>query len=166
MFEQIEVFGENDKRMWSEGLDKFGRNKLRGDQSWLKKNEPKLYKMELVKGMDKAPKRHFINKGSCPVRNPYSNIDGITRSEGIRMFDSYLWNQWHEDGQMPEQAKFWFWSRVKEYKKGNNIDLVCNCRKFRGNGNEKDPHLSKYPCDCHGYSLKKYIEFLAKESND
>jgi len=161
-WQQIEVFGSMEKRMWSEGVGEDGRNKLRGDQSYLKQSEPELYALEDVKGPKKPAKRVYINKPNCPVRNPYDNIDGIMREEGIKLFDNLLWQQWHEDGQMPKSAKEWFTARVKEYKKGNDIDLVCNCRRFRGNDDDVGLR-SKFQCDCHGYTLKNYIEFLAKE---
>ena len=49
---------------------------------------------------------------------------------------------------------------MKEFKAGTDIDLVCNCRRFRGQDDAVGLQ-AKYPCDCHGYTLKKYIEFLA-----
>ena len=112
--------------------------------------DPRRY----VKGMSRPPKRVFINRKDSPVRNPFDRIDGITRSEGIRMFDRLLWDSWHEDGNMPTAAKEWFNARVKEFMRGHNIDLVDDIPQVKDIG------------DSHGYSLKKYIEFLAKESND
>ena len=76
--------------MWSEGVGEDGRNKLRGDQSYLKQSEPELYALEDVKGPKKPAKRVYINKPYCPVRNPYDNIDGIMREEGIKLFDNLL----------------------------------------------------------------------------
>ena len=76
------------------------------------------------------------------------------------MFDSLVWQSWHEDGNIPKTAKKWFEARVKEFKAGNDIDLVCNCRRFRGQDDAVGLQAA-YPCDCHGYTLKKYIEFLA-----
>ena len=108
----------------------------------------------------KSTKRFSINKPNCPVRNPFDNIDGVMREEGIKLFDNLVWHIWHEDGNMPKAAKEWFNARVKELNAGTNIDLVCNCRRFRGQDNDVGL-LAKYPRDCHGYTLKKYIEFLA-----
>ena len=85
------------------------------------------------------------------------------REEGIKLFDNLVWQSWHEDGNMPKEAKEWFDARVKEYKAGRDIDLICNCRPFRGQ-DDAVGLLAKYPTDCHGYTLKKYIEFLANNS--
>ena len=49
---------------------------------------------------------------------------------------------------------------AKDFIAGTDIDLVCNCRRFRGQDDAVGLQ-AKYPCDCHGYTLKKYIEFLA-----
>ena len=65
---------------------------------------------------------------------------------------------------MEVPARKWFEDRKKEYLKGNNIDLICDCRRFRGNDEHAGLPSSNNPHDCHGYSLKKYIEFLVKES--
>ena len=97
--EQIEVFGSMEKRSWSEGLDEQGRNKLRGDTTWLKKNAPELYALEDVQRPAMPPKRCFINEPNCPVRNPYDNLDGIMREEGIKLFDNLVWQSWHTDSQ-------------------------------------------------------------------
>ena len=112
----------------------------------------------------KSPKRFSINEPNCSVRNPFDNIEGIMREEGIKLFDNLVWQSWYEDGNMPKAAKKWFDSRVREFKAGVDIDLVCNCRRFRGQDDDVGL-LAKYPRDCHGYTLKKYIELLANNSN-
>ena len=117
-------------------------------------------KRTLSDGPSISPMRCSINKLSCPVRNPFESIEGVIREEGIKLFDNLVWQNWHEDGNMPKEAKKWFEARVKEFKSGTEIDLVCNCRRFRGQDDAVGLQ-AKYPCDCHGYTLKKYIEFLA-----
>tara|TARA_B100000214_G_C23766938_1_gene534871 strand:+ start:249 stop:689 length:441 start_codon:yes stop_codon:yes gene_type:complete len=111
-----------------------------------------------------SPIKCSINEPNCPVRNPFDNIDGVMREEGIKLFDNLVWQSWYEDGNMPKEAKEWFVARVKEFKAGKDIDLICNCRRFRGQDDDVGI-LAKYPCDCHGYTLKKYIEFIADKSN-
>ena len=111
----------------------------------------------------KSAKRFSINEPNCPVRNPFDNIEGVMREEGIKLFDNLVWQSWHEDGNIPEAVKKWVDLRVREFKDGTDIDLVCNCRRFRGQDLDVGL-LAKYPRDCHGYTLKKYIEFLAKQS--
>ena len=161
-YDQIEVFGSREKRSWSEGFDEFGRNKLRGEQTWIKKNHPELLEMEAYEPPSEPPRRCSINEPNCPVRNPFDSIEGVMREEGIKLFDNLVWQSWHEDGNMPKEAKEWFDERVKEFKAGRDIDLVCNCRRFRGQDHDIGL-LAKYPRDCHGYTLKKYIEFMANE---
>ena len=112
----------------------------------------------------KSPKRFSINEPNCPVRNPFDNIEGVMREEGIKLFDNLVWQSWHEDGNIPEAVKKWVDLRVGEFKAGTDIDFVCNCRRFRGQDDDVGL-LAKYPRDCHGYSLKKYIEFLANQSD-
>ena len=46
----------------------------------------------------------------------------------------------------------------------NDVDLICDCRRFRRNDSKTGRPTSNHQLDCHGYSLKKYIEFSAKES--
>ena len=112
----------------------------------------------------KSGKRFSINEPNSPVRNPFDHIEGVMREEGIKLFDNLVWHSWHKDGNVPEEAKEWFDSRVREFKAGVDIDLLCNCRRFRGQDSDVGL-LAKYPIDCHGYTLKKYIEFLAEKSN-
>ena len=50
--------------------------------------------------------------------------------------------------------------REKEYQEGNNIDLICDCRRIIGNDCKIGLTTSNHPIDCNGYTLKKYIEFL------
>ena len=106
--------------------------------------------------------RCSINELNSPVRNAFDSIKGVMREEGIKLFNDLVWQSWHEDGNMPIEAKEWFEERVKEFKAGRDIDLVCNCRRFRGQDHDIGL-LAKYPRDCHGYTLKKYIEFMANE---
>ena len=103
-------------------------------------------------------KKFYINSKDSPVRNIYEKI--TTREEAIIMFDKLVWESWHECNAMEEPARGWFEERTKEYKEGYNIDLICDCRRFRGNDMNICSPTSKYPLDCHGYTLKKYIEFL------
>tara|TARA_B100000214_G_C23555508_1_gene440411 strand:+ start:83 stop:574 length:492 start_codon:yes stop_codon:yes gene_type:complete len=121
--------------------------------------KPKRY----VKQLEKPAKKFYINKKDSPVRNICE--DFTTREEAIKMFDKLLWDSWHACNAMDNDAKEWFAARVKDYKDGNNIDLICDCRRFRGNDEKIGIPTSNHPLDCHGYSLKKYIEFLIQESN-
>ena len=132
-YDQIEVFGSMEKRLW-------------------------------IEGTAISPIRCSINGLDSPIRNPFDSIEGIMREEGIKLFDNLVWQSWHEDRNMPKEAKKWFDARVNDFKSGRDIDLVCNCRRFRGQDNDVGL-LAKYPLDCHGYTLKKYIEFMSHKFN-
>ena len=86
------------------------------------------------------------------------------------MFDALFWGSWIACEEMPEQAKAWLDARVKDYKDGIHMDFICDCRKFRGNDADKtqasEMTRAEYPFDCHGYTLKKYIEEQAMKSNN
>ena len=116
-----------------------------------------------VKGLVKPSKKYYINRQDSPVRNICE--DFTSREEAIKMFDKLLWDSWHACDAMEELAREWFEARKKEYLKGDNIDLICDCRRFRGDNEHAGLPTSNHPYDCHGYTLKKYIEFLVKESN-
>ena len=103
-------------------------------------------------------KKFYINRKDSPVRNFCE--DFTTREEAIKMFDKLLWDSWHACNAMEEPTKKWFEERVQDYRDGINIDLICDCRRFRGNDVKLGLPTSNQPIDCHGYTLKKYIEFL------
>jgi len=50
------------------------------------------------------------------------------------------------------------------------MDFICDCRKFRGNDADKtqasEMTRAEYPFDCHGYTLKKFIEDESKKINN
>ena len=103
-----------------------------------------------LRGMSKTAKRVFINRKDSPVRNHFEGLPGWSREEAIKAFDSDLWSK-HQKDSLEKPVKDWFNSRVKELMAGHNIDLVDDI-----------DHVEGYN-DSHGYSLKNYIEYLAKE---
>ena len=119
--------------------------------------KPKRYEHKL----EKPAKKFYINRKDSPVRNICE--DFATREEAIKMFDKLLWDSWHACNAMEDAAREWFDARTKEYKAGNNIDLICDCRRFRGNDARIGLPITNHPIDCHGYTLKRYIEFLAEK---
>ena len=123
-----------------------------------------MEKRSLSECISISPIRYSINEPNCPVRNPFDSIEGVMREEGIKLFDNLVWQSWHEDGNIPKEAKEWFNGRLKELKDGRDIDFVCNCRRFRGQDDDIGL-LAKFPHDCHGYTLKRYIIFLDNNSN-
>ena len=150
--EQIEVLGLLDART---ALDQYEPEKLPDGHT-----KPNRYLKKIVE----QPKKFFINRKDSPVRNICE--DFTTREEAIKMFDKLLWDSWHACDAMEEPTRDWFLLRVKEYLNGKNIDLICDCRRFRGNDTDIGLPTSNHPNDCHGYTLKKYIEFLSNETNN
>ena len=125
-------------------------------------------KKRYVTGYNNEAKKFYISRKDCPVRNFCEDLAGPNkRSEGIQMFDVLFWNSWVACDEMPNDAKEWLDARVKDYKNGSRMDFVCDCRKFRGNDADRtqasEMTRAEYPFDCHGYTLKKYIEDEAKK---
>ncbi len=104
-----------------------------------------------VRGMSKTAKRVFINRKDCPVKNHFIGLPKWSREDAVNAFDNWLWQQ-HQKDVIENPAKDWFNARVKELMAGHNIDLVDDIDHVKGNN------------DSHGFSLKNYIEYLAKES--
>ena len=183
MTEQIEVFGQFDVRRdyvntdAKKGLtdqmtlDKaritntFGGDQLNAALDAVKNNQ------RYVRDYDNQAKKFYISRKDCPVSNFCEDLAGPNkREEAIKMFDALFWGSWIACNEMPAQAKEWLDERVKDYKNGTYMDFICDCRKFRGNDADKtqasEMTRAEYPFDCHGYTLKKYIEEEAKKSNN
>ena len=110
-----------------------------------------LTEERFVRGMSKTAKRIFINRKDSPVRNHFEGLPSWSREEAIKAFDSDLWSK-HQKDSFEKPVKDWFNSRVKDLMAGHNIDLVDDIDHVEGDN------------DSHGYSLKTYIEYLAKET--
>tara|TARA_Y100001968_G_scaffold152673_1_gene139612 strand:- start:235 stop:729 length:495 start_codon:yes stop_codon:yes gene_type:complete len=152
------------KKKW-ERIEVLGLLDVRSinDEEPIKKSpdghtKPKRY----VEQSQQTTKKFYINRKDSPVRNICE--DFTTREEAITMFDKLLWDSWHACKAMEEPTKEWFAARVKDYQEGYNIDLICDCRRFRGNDVRIGLPTSNHPHDCHGYTIKKYIEFLVKKA--
>ena len=183
MSEQIEVFGQFDVRrdkvsdeddseltVQSTIDEERITNTFGGDQLNAALEAVKNRK-RYVRGYAYQAKKFYISRKECPVRNFCEDIAGPNkRSEAIQMFDALFWGSWIACEEMPEKAKEWLNARVEEYKDGLHLDFICDCRKFRGNDADKtqasEMTRAEYPFDCHGYTLKKYIEEEAMISNN
>ena len=137
----IQVLGQKDVRSEIQTKDENTAGQL------LVKN--KLARERYVRGLSKTAKKHFINRKDCPVKNHFIGLPKWSREDAVRAFDTYLWSQ-HQKDAIEKPAKDWFNARVKELMAGHNIDLVDDIDCVKGND------------DSHGYTLKKYIEYLAK----
>ena len=180
MAEQIEVFGQFDVRRESdtadsqkEMTDPLTINKVRvtntfvGDQLSAALDAVKN-KKRYVRSFENQAKRFYISRKDCPVKNFCEDLAGPNkRTEAIQMFDALFWDSWIACNEMPELAKEWLDMRVKEFQEGILMDFICDCRKFRGNDADKtqasEMTRADYPFDCHGYTLKKYIEEEAEK---
>ena len=179
MTEKIEVLGQFDVRRENvslerdEGLpDQISIDRVRitntfgGDQlnaALDAVNNKKTY----IRGYENQAKKFYISRKDCPVRNFCEELAGPNkRAEAIQMFDALFWGSWIACSQMPEEVNEWLDARVKDYRDGIKMDFICDCRKFRGNDADKtqasEMTRAEYPFDCHGYTLKKYIEEKAK----
>ena len=110
----------------------------------------KLAGERYVRGFSKASKKHFINRKDCPVKNHFIGLPKWSREDAVKAFDTYLWSQ-HQKDAIEKPVKDWFNARLKELMAGHNIDLI------------DDIDSVKCDDDSHGYTLKNYIEYLAKE---
>ena len=175
MTEQIEVLGQFDVRrndfataIETEPTGEISIDKARitntfcGDQlnaALDAVNNKKTY----VRGYENQARKFYISRKDSPVKNFCDDLTGPhKRAEAIQMFDALFWGSWIACDDMPEQAKQWLDARVRDYKDGIKMDFICDCRKFRGNDADKtqasEMTRADYPFDCHGYTLKKYIE--------
>ena len=180
MSEQIEVLGQFDVRrdvvpadtetskheIMEQNKGRF-KNTFGGDQLDAAV-ESVRDKKRFFTGYSNKPKKFYISRKDCAVHNFCEELAGPNkRSEGIKMFDALFWSSWVACNHMPKDAKEWLDARVKDYVNGSRIDFICDCRKFRGNDADKtqasEMTRAEYPHDCHGYTLKKYIENKAKK---
>ena len=183
MAEQIEVFGQFDIRRDDIAVDLEGgqsseisidqariTNTFGGDQLNAAFDAVKN-KKRYVRGHQNKEKKFYISRKDCPVRNFCEELAGENkREEAIQMFDALFWGSWIACNDMPAQAREWLDDRVQDYKDGIYMDFICDCRKFRGNDADKtqasEMTRAEYPFDCHGYTLKKYIEEGSRKFND
>ncbi len=181
MAEQIEVFGQFDVRRDIEPTESevTGHmtmdnvritNTFAGDQLSAALDAVKN-KKKYVRCYENQSKKFYISRKDSPVRNFCVDLSGPNkRAEAIQMFDALFWGSWIACNEMPEQAKEWLDARVNDYINGTYMDFICDCRKFRGNDADKtqasEMTRAEYPFDCHGYTLKKYIEEQAAKSNN
>ena len=103
-----------------------------------------------VRGISKSPKKHHINRKDCPVKNHFLGLPKWSREDAVKAFDTYLWSQ-HQKDAIEKPLKDWFNARVKELMAGHNLELI------------DDIDFVKCIDDSHGFTLKNYIEYLAKE---
>ena len=138
----IQVLGKKDMRRGAQGKDENTAGQL------LVKNT--LAEERYIRGMSKTSKRIFINRKDSPVKNHFEGLPNWSREDAIKAFDSDLWSK-HQKDSLEKPVKDWFNARVKELMAGHNIDLIDDIDHSQGKN------------DSHGYSLKNYIEYLAKE---
>ena len=180
MSEQIEIFGQFDIRRDNEPDDyeKEQRSKISIHEARITNSfdgdqlnaalEAVKNKKRYQRFYENQTKKFYISRKDCPVRNFCEDLAGPNkRSEAILMFDALFWSSWIACDEMPEHAKEWLDSRVKDFKDGIYMDFICDCRMFRGNDADKtqasEMTRAEYPFDCHGYTLKKYIEEKANK---
>tara|TARA_B100000579_G_scaffold435240_1_gene458018 strand:- start:109 stop:537 length:429 start_codon:yes stop_codon:yes gene_type:complete len=138
----IQVLGQKDLR-----IEVQEKNENKAGQLLVKN---KLDGQRFIRGISKKAIKHFINRKDCPVKNHFIFLPKWSREDAVKAFDSYVWLQ-HQRDSMEKTVKDWFNARVKELMAGHNIDLI------------DDIDYVKSYSDSHGFTLKNYIEYLAKE---
>ncbi len=139
----IQVLGQKDKRIQEL---KFKYENVAGRLLVKNTLEGKRY----LRGISKTSKKHFINRKDCPVKNHFLGLPKWSREDAVKAFDNYFWSQ-HQKDSIEKPAKDWFNARVNELMAGHNIDLIDDIDFVKGNH------------DSHGFTLKNYIEYLARE---
>ncbi len=138
----IQVLGQKDLRSKAQ----FKNENTAGQLLVKNKFEGERY----VRGMSKNAIKHFINRKDCPVRNHFIGLPKWSRKDAVKAFDTFLWSQ-HQKDAIEKPVKDWFNARVKELMAGHNLALIDDIDSVKGND------------DSHGFTLKNYIEYLAKE---
>ncbi len=138
----IQVLGQKDERRNIQVKDENTAGQL------LVKNT--LARERYLRGISKTARKYFINRKDCPVKNHFIGLPKWSREDAVKAFDSDLWSK-HQKNSFEKPVRDWFNARVKELMAGHNIDLVDDIEHVYVNS------------DSHGYSLKTYIEYLAKE---
>tara|TARA_B100000212_G_C27157476_1_gene440226 strand:- start:15 stop:443 length:429 start_codon:yes stop_codon:yes gene_type:complete len=105
---------------------------------------------QFTRGMSRKAKKHYINRKDSPARNHFLGLPKWSRVDAVRAFDTYLWSQ-HQKDAIEELLMDWFAARVKELMAGHNLDLIDEIDFVNNND------------DSHGFTLKNYIEYLARE---
>ena len=146
--ERIEVIGIHDKRtILKDSLPETSPD-----------NYTKLQTTEIV---EKLAKKFYINGKDSPLRDIYKYF--TTKEKAIKS----LSNHFGTPGMMSipwKSLQEEFVPRVKEYKEGNNVDLIYECRRFRGDDTKIDIRNSNHQQIFVNIHRNKYIEFLLKES--
>ena len=138
----IQVLGQKDLR-----IEVQEKNENKAGQLLVKN---KLDGHRFIRGISKTAIKHFINRKDCPVKNHFIFLPKWSREDAVKAFDTYLWSQ-HQKDEIEKPLKDWFNARVKELMAGHNLDLIDDIDCVKGND------------DSHGFTLKNYIEYLAKE---
>ena len=137
----IQVLGQKDVRKENQFKDENSAGQL------LVKNT--LAEERYVRGRSNTAIRIFINRKDSPVKNHFMGLPKWSRVDSVKAFDTYLWSQ-HQKDAIEKPAKDWFNKRIKELMAGHNIDLI------------DDIDSVKAYDDSHGFTLKNYIEYLAR----
>tara|TARA_Y100001968_G_C19411314_1_gene746436 strand:+ start:1419 stop:1847 length:429 start_codon:yes stop_codon:yes gene_type:complete len=138
----IQVLGKKDFRREVQGKDENIAGQL------LVKN--RIIREPYLRGMSNTAKKHYINRKDSPAKNHFLGLPKWSRGDAVRTFDTYLWSQ-HKKDAIEKSLMDWFKARVNELMAGHNIDLVDEIDYVKGND------------DSHGFTLKNYIEYLAKQ---
>ena len=138
----IQVLGQKDLRRKTQVKDE----NIAGQLLVKKANDGGRY----VRGMSTAAKKHYINRKDCPAKNHFLGLPHWSREDAVRAYDTYFWSQ-HQKDAIEKSLINWLNARVNELMAGHNLDLIDEIDHVKSND------------DSHGFTLKNYIEYLAKK---
>ena len=138
----IQVLGQKDKRREIQFNDENTAGQMLVKKTHLE--------ARYIRGISKTPICHRINRKDSPVRNHFLGLPKWSRKDAVKAFDTYIWSQ-HQKATIDKPIKDWINARVNELMSGHDIDLIDDIDFVKGHD------------DSHGFTLKNYIEYLAKE---
>ena len=138
----IQVLGKKDLRKGVQAKDENMAGQL------LVRN--KYARERFLRGITNTAKKHYVNRKDCPVKNHFLGLPKWSREDAVKAFDTYLWSQ-HQKDTMEKPLRDWFDARVNELMAGHSLDLIDDIDFVKSND------------DSHGFTLKNYIEYLARE---
>ena len=140
----------------------MGKHDHRHD--WVLKPDPNFQK-PLARSRDRTDhsRRHNISLAASPVGNWFEKKKYRekypTRQDQINAFRMYVWNEWIQNGNIPDGANKWLMARAQEVNSGRCIDLVSDGREF--SRKRLGWKTQTAPYDCHGHVLRAVILIFA-----
>lgn len=135
----------------------MGRSDTRSD--WVAVITTSGKKGEKIRERSDSSRRFFITLAKSPVGNFFERKTEWTRQQQIDAYRQYVWNEWIQNGDIPDYADKWLRARAAEVNAGKLIDLISYSRQY---SRKPGGLISKSaPYDCHGHVIRAMILILA-----